>query len=200
MRYRRKIAVTLCTLAIGLTTPGISTATEKSSPGTFAGDFELPQRWNDDFKPGPSCATPNSNGIYPIAKRRWFKQTDAASVANHNNHPVPVKQHIKDVRTQTVETSVQIKEKAELPKLMTNTFGFNYVYTEHWALKQVVGPYNLPAGKQGRLVWGFLILDTTNQNVTCGEDLTWHEVGAPFDASIPESRYSELRVDSTIEE
>ncbi|MCF7183952.1 hypothetical protein L3H42_10630, partial [Corynebacterium sp. MC-13] len=81
-----------------------------------------------------------------------------------------------------------------------NTFGFNYVYTEHWALKQVVGPYNLPAGKQGRLVWGFLILDTTNQNVTCGEDLTWHEVGAPFDASIPESRYSELRVDSTIEE
>ncbi|MDU7287828.1 hypothetical protein [Corynebacterium kroppenstedtii] len=199
MRRRRKIAAALCTFVIGLTAPDIAATAEESSPGTSAEDFDLPQRLNDDFKPGTSCSTPNMNGIYPIAKRRWFKQTDAASVANHNDHPVPVQQQIKDVRTQTLETSAQVKGKGDLVQLMNDTFGFSYVYTEHWGLTQVVGPYDLPAGKQGRLVWGFLILDTTNQNVKCGEDLVWHKVGSPFDASIPESRYSELRVDGAIE-
>ena len=198
MGIRRNVFAMAGALALALPVAGVAAAAP-SSPGTFAGDFKLPQRWNDDFKPGTFCATPNQNGIYPTAERRWFKQTDATSVANHNDHPVPVSHTIKDVRTQTLETSATATGEGELAKLMTNTFGFTYVNVVHWGLNQKVGPYELPAGEQGRLVWGFTMLDTTNQKVKCGTDKTWHAVGAPFDASVPEGRYSELRLDTAPE-
>ena len=69
----------------------------------FGGDFELPQRWNDDYKPGTPCSTPGENGTYVTAKRRWFKQTDATSVANRNAEEVPVKHTVTQARTQTIE-------------------------------------------------------------------------------------------------
>lgn len=54
----------------------------------FGGDFELPQRWNDDYKPETRCGTPGKTGTYVTASRRWFKQTDAASVANLNSESI----------------------------------------------------------------------------------------------------------------
>ena len=186
-------------MALGVAMPAAfapaAAAAEKSSPGTFAGDFELPQRWNDDFKPGTHCATPGQNGTWITAKRRWFKQTDAASVTNRNDESVPVTHKVTDKRTQTLEVSGKVKGEGDLAKLMTNTFGFTYVHEAHWSLQQVVGPYELPANEQGKLVWGFTMLDTDNQDVKCGEDQVWHEQGKPYSASVPEGRYSELRLD-----
>lgn len=195
MNLRRITCAVAGALAIATAAPTAAAVAETSSPGTFAGEFKLPQRWNDDFKPGTFCATPNQNGTYPTAERRWFKQTDATSVANHDNQTVPVKHTVKDVRTQTLETSGKAAGEGDLAKLLTNTYGFTYVHITHWGLNQIVGPYDLPAGRQGRLVWGFTVLDTTNQNVKCGMDKVWHPVGAPFNASVPEGRYSELRLD-----
>lgn len=166
-----------------------------SSPGSFAGDFELPQRWNDDYRPESHCATPGLNGTYVTATRRWFKQTDAASVANRNAEAVPVKHTITDARTQTTEVSGKAKAEGELAKYLTETFGFSYVYEVHWSVNQVVGPYQLPPNREGKLMWGFTMLDTDNQDVHCGEDQLWHATGKQYSASSPEARYSELRLD-----
>lgn len=161
----------------------------------FGGDFELPQRWNDDFKPGTHCATPGENSTYVTAKRRWFKQTDAASVANHNAEPVPVKHTVSKARTETVEVSGSVQGEGDLAKILTKTYGFNYVSEQHWKINQVVGPYTLPANSQGKLVWGFTMLDTDGQDVRCNGDQVWETVGKPYSATVPESRYSELHLE-----
>lgn len=158
----------------------------------FGGDFELPQRWNDDFKPGTHCATPGENSTYVTAKRRWFKQTDAASVANHNAEPLPVKHTVSKARTETVQVSGSVRGEGDLAKILTKTYGFNYVSEQHWKINQVVGPYTLPANSQGKLVWGFTMLDTDGQDVRCNQDQVWETVGKPYSATVPESRYSEL--------
>ena len=161
----------------------------------FGGDFELPQRWNDDFKPGTHCATPGENSTYVTAKRRWFKQTDAASVANHNAEPLPVKHTVSKARTETVQVSGSVRGEGDLAKILTKTYGFNYVSEQHWKINQVVGPYTLPANSQGKLVWGFTMLDTDGQDVRCNQDQVWETVGKPYSATVPESRYSELRLE-----
>lgn len=161
----------------------------------FGGDFELPQRWNDDFKPGTHCATPGENSTYVTAKRRWFKQTDAASVANHNAEPLPVKHTVSKARTETVQVSGFVRGEGDLAKILTKTYGFNYVSEQHWKINQVVGPYTLPANSQGKLVWGFTMLDTDGQDVRCNQDQVWETVGKPYSATVPESRYSELRLE-----
>ncbi|WP_288748092.1 hypothetical protein [uncultured Corynebacterium sp.] len=161
----------------------------------FGGDFELPQRWNDDFKPGTHCATPGENSTYVTAKRRWFKQTDAASVANHNAEPLPVKHTVSKARTETVQVSGSVRGEGDLAKILTKTYGFNYVSEQHWKINQVVGPYTLPANSQGKLVWGFTMLDTDGQDVRCNGDQVWETVGKPYSATVPESRYSELRLE-----
>lgn len=161
----------------------------------FGGDFELPQRWNDDFKPGTHCATPGENSTYVTAKRRWFKQTDAASVANHNAEPLPVKHTVSKARTETVQVSGSAQGEGDLAKILTTTYGFNYVSEQHWKINQVVGPYTLPANSQGKLVWGFTMLDTDGQDVRCNGDQVWETVGKPYSATVPESRYSELRLE-----
>ena len=161
----------------------------------FGGDFELPQRWNDDFKPGTHCATPGENSTYVTAKRRWFKQTDAASVANHNAEPLPVKHTVSKARTETVQVSGSVRGEGDLAKILTKTYGFNYVSEQHWKINQVVGPYTLPANSQGKLVWGFTLLDTDGQDVRCNQDQVWETVGKPYSATVPESRYSELRLE-----
>ena len=161
----------------------------------FGGDFELPQRWNDDYKPGTHCATPGENSTYVTAKRRWFKQTDAASVANHNAEPLPVKHTVSKARTETVQVSGSVRGEGDLAKILTKTYGFNYVSEQHWKINQVVGPYTLPANSQGKLVWGFTMLDTDGQDVRCNGDQVWETVGKPYSATVPESRYSELRLE-----
>ena len=161
----------------------------------FGGDFELPQRWNDDFKPGTHCATPGENSTYVTAKRRWFKQTDAASVANHNAEPLPVKHTVSKARTETVQVSGSVRGEGDLAKILTKTYGFNYVSEQHWKINQVVGPYTLPANSQGKLVWGFTMLDTDGQDVRCNRDQVWETVGKPYSATVPEARYSELRLE-----
>ena len=161
----------------------------------FGGDFELPQRWNDDYKPGTHCATPGENSTYVTAKRRWFKQTDAASVANHNAEPVPVKHTVSKARTETVQVSGSVLGEGDLAKILTKTYGFNYVSEQHWKINQVVGPYTLPANSQGKLVWGFTMLDTDGQDVRCNRDQVWETVGKPYSATVPEARYSELRLE-----
>lgn len=170
-------------------------ASTQNSPGTFGGDFELPQRWNEDFQPGSRCTPPGTVGTYVSAKRHWFKQTDAASVANHNSKPVPVTQQIKETRTQTTEISAKVKPVGELERYVATAFGLDYVHLVQWSLTQKVGPYTLPANRQGKLVWGFSMLDIDAQDVRCGEDLKWHPVGSSYQATIPEARYSELRLD-----
>ena len=161
----------------------------------FGGDFELPQRWNDDYKPGTHCATPGENSTYVTAKRRWFKQTDAASVANHNAEPLPVKHTVSKARTETVQVSGSVRGEGDLAKILTKTYGFNYVSEQHWKINQVVGPYTLPANSQGKLVWGFTMLDTDGQDVRCNRDQVWETVGKPYSATVPEARYSELRLE-----
>ena len=160
----------------------------------FGGDFELPQRWNEDHKPGTRCSTPGENGTYVTATRRWFKQTDATSVANRNAESVPVSHTVTQSRTQTIEVSGSLKGEGELAKVLTQTYGFTYVNEQHWKLNQKVGPYELPANSQGKLVWGFTMLDTDGQDVRCTQDLTWEAQGAPYSATVPEARYSELQL------
>ncbi|MDK8845199.1 hypothetical protein QP888_01460 [Corynebacterium sp. MSK297] len=161
----------------------------------FGGDFELPQRWNDDYTPGTHCATPGENSTYVTAKRRWFKQTDAASVANHTAEPVPVKHTVSKARTETTEVSASVRGEGDLAKILTKTYGFNYVNEQHWKINQVVGPYTLPAKSKGKLVWGFTMLDTDGQDVRCNRDQVWETVGKPYSATVPEARYSELRLE-----
>ena len=160
----------------------------------FGGDFELPQRWNTDYEPGSSCSTPGENGPYVTATRRWFKQTDATSVANRNDESVPVSHTVTQARTQTIEVSGSMKGEGELAKVLTQTYGFHYVNEQHWKLNQKVGPYTLPARSQGKLVWGFTMLDTDGQDVRCNSDLTWEAVGQSYSATVPEARYSELQL------
>ena len=165
------------------------------APGEDAIHFELPQRWNDDYKPGTACSTPGDTGAYVTARDRWFKQTDAASVANHDSVDMPVTQTVTQTREQTFKVSAKVKGEGELAKIMTNTFGFTYVHEVHWKLNQKVGPYTLPAGQQGRLAWGFIVLEAEGQNVRCTPDLVWKQSGKPYHISAPETKYAELQID-----
>lgn len=166
-----------------------------SSNGTFAGAFQLPQRWNDDFKPNTSCATPGSLAKYVSAQHRWFKQTDSSTVANNSAEPVPVTHKVVNKRVQTTETSATVKPDGELAKLLNMAYGFNFVYQAFWKVTETVGPYTLQPNQQGRLVWGFTILDANVQPVKCTEDLSWVPAGASYKISVPEGRYSELRLE-----
>ena len=68
----RKFTAALLSAAV---VAGLAAPAQAAAP-----EFELPQRWNDDLAPGSHCATPGQTDTYVTAKRRWFKQTDAASV------------------------------------------------------------------------------------------------------------------------
>ena len=160
-------------------------------------DFELPQRWNEDLAPGNRCATPGMTDTYVDATRRWFKQTDAASVGNDTEGPVPVEQTVKEKRVETLEVSGTFTPKGDLVKNLSRSYGWNYVHQVSWSLNQVVGPYTLDAGKQGRLVWGFTMLDGDAQDVKCSEDQVWEPIGEQYEFSVPEARYSELKVDES---
>jgi len=39
------------------------------------------------------------------------------------------------------------------------------------------------------------MLDSNNQNVKCSEDHSWQPEGRPHTSSVPEAKYSELRMD-----
>jgi len=179
----RRLAIAAAVVAVGLS------GAAGAAGAADALEFELPSRWNTDYSPGARCGTPGENGTYVEATRHWFKQTDAASVANFNDEPVPVTHTVTQKRTETTEVSASAKDKGELAKFVSNAFGFTYVNQIYWKFKQVVGPYTLPPQTQGRLVWGFSMLDTDNQ------DVTWHAVGAPYTSTFPEAKYSELRID-----
>lgn len=160
-------------------------------------DFELPQRWNTDLAPGSTCATPGLKDTYVTATRRWFKQTDAASVANDTEETVPVTQTVKEKRVQTLEVSGTFTPKGDLVKNVSRAYGWKYVHEVSWALNQKVGPYMLAPGTQGRLVWGFTMLDGDAQDVVCGEGKVWEGVGKQYSFTVPEARYSELMVGSS---
>lgn len=157
-------------------------------------EFELPQRWNDDLAPGTHCATPGLKDTYVTATRRWFKQTDAASVANDTEETIPVTQTVKEKRVQTLEVSGTITPKGDLVKNVSRAYGWKYVHEVTWSLNQKVGPYMLAPQTQGRLVWGFTMLDGDAQDVTCSRDQVWEPVGKPYTFTVPEARYAELRV------
>ncbi len=157
-------------------------------------DFELPQRWNTDLQPGSHCATPGLKDTYVDATRRWFKQTDAASVSNFTEETVPVTQTVKEKRVQTLEVSGTFTPKGDLVKNVTRAYGWKYVHQATWVLNQKVGPYQLAPGTEGRLVWGFTMLDGDAQDVTCSAEQVWEATGKPYSFSVPEARYSELRV------
>ncbi|MSS45190.1 hypothetical protein FYJ43_03820 [Cutibacterium sp. WCA-380-WT-3A] len=169
---------------------------ESSSTGI---NFELPQRWNDDYKPGTRCTPQGTRGVYVTASRRWFKQTDGASVENSTNATVPVTHTVTVKRSETTEVKAEIKAEGTLATYLNQSYGFDYVDAVSWELSQKVGPYDLAPHTQGRLVWGFVMLDVDAQNVTCGADLTWHAVGKPFSGTNPESRYAELTSEGAID-
>ena len=202
MTVLRRAGVRVVTALAATTTCMVPFATSPAqaadtsvAPGEDAIHFELPQRWNDDYKPGTACSTPGDTGAYVTARDRWFKQTDAASVANHDSVDMPVTQTVTQTREQTFKVSAKVKGEGELAKIMTNTFGFTYVHEAHWKLNQKVGPYTLPAGQQGRLAWGFIILEAEGQNVRCTPDLVWKQSGKPYHISAPETKYAELQID-----
>ena len=202
MTVLRRAGVRVVTALAATTTCMVPFATRPAqaadtsvAPGEDAIHFELPQRWNDDYKPGTACSTPGDTGAYVTARDRWFKQTDAASVANHDSVDMPVTQTVTQTREQTFKVSAKVKGEGELAKIMTNTFGFTYVHEVHWKLNQKVGPYTLPAGQQGRLAWGFIVLEAEGQNVRCTPDLVWKQSGKPYHISAPETKYAELQID-----
>ena len=193
----RKLAAALAGAAIVLPcvlVPGVQ-AGAAALPS--AAEFELPQRWNDDLAPGSHCATPGQTDTYVEATRRWFKQTDAASVSNDTDGPVPVSQNVKEKRVETLEVSGTFTPKGDLVKNVSRAYGWTYVHEASWTLNQKVGPYTLPAGTQGRLVWGFTMLDGDAQDVRCSEDQVWEAVDKRYAFSVPEARYAELKVDSS---
>ena len=201
MTVLRRAGVRVVTALAATTTCMVPFATSPAqaadtsvAPGEDAIHFELPQRWNDDYKPGTACSTPGDTGAYVTARDRWFKQTDAASVANHDSVDMPVTQTVTQTREQTFKVSAKVKGEGELAKIMTNTFGFTYVHEVHWKLNQKVGPYTLPAGQQGRLAWGFIVLEAEGQNVRCTPDLVWKQSGKPYHISAPETKYAELQI------
>ncbi|WP_211346227.1 hypothetical protein [Corynebacterium sanguinis] len=157
---RRRLASAITALTVALAAAPAAHA-ETSAPA----EYILPQRWNDDYKPGTRCATPGQGGIYVTAQRRWFEQTDAASVANRNTIPVPVTHKVTEARTSTLEISATITPKGEIERYLATAYGLNYVRVQHWSVGQTVGPYVLGPGRQGKLVWGFMMLDTNAQNV-----------------------------------
>lgn len=187
----RKSALVAAVAVLGSLFPPSATAATVDD----SAQFKLPQRWNDDYKPGTRCGAPGAKGTYVTAERMWFKQSDAASEANRNDHSIPVTHKVTEVRTQTTEVSVKAKATGELEKYLSNAFGFNFVHEIHWKLGQTVGPYELAANQQGKLVWGFMMLDATGQDVTCSEDQQWTPTSDEYSISAPYSRYSELRVD-----
>ncbi len=159
-------------------------------------EFELPQRWNDDLAPGSRCATPGRTDTYVSARRRWFKQTDASSVSNVTDETIPVTHTVREKRVQTLEVSGTFTPKGDVVKNVSRSYGWNYVREISWAFNQKVGPYLLAPHTQGRLVWGFVMLDGDAQDVLCGRDQRWAATGAPYTFSVPEARYSELQVEA----
>ena len=72
-------------------------------------NFELPQRWNDNYKPGTRCTPQGTRGVYVTASRRWFKQTDGASVENTTDTAMPVTHTVTVKRSETTEVKGEIK-------------------------------------------------------------------------------------------
>lgn len=194
MRNRRNAVAAI--LAAGVAFGGVSAPVAPAATQPAGYEFELPQRWNEDLAPGSRCATPGLKDTYVSARRRWFKQTDAASVSNFTEETIPVTHTVKEKRVQTLEVSGTFTPKGDLVKNVSRSYGWNYVREISWALNQKVGPYLLAPQTQGRLVWGFVMLDGDAQDVLCGRDQRWAATGRPYTFSVPEARYSELVVEA----
>lgn len=196
----RRTVMGAVTVVVALTTvlPAVPAHAVRESSNSGI-DFELPQRWNDDYKPGTRCTPQGTRGVYVTASRRWFKQTDGASVENTTDVALPVTHTVTVKRSETTEVKAEIKADGTLATYLNQSYGFDYIDTVSWELSQKVGPYNLAPHTHGRLVWGFIMLDVDAQNVSCGADLTWHAVGKPFSGTNPESRYAELRSEGSID-
>lgn len=194
MRNRRNAAA-VAVLAAGVAFGGVNAPEAAAATQPAGYEFELPQRWNEDLAPGSRCATPGSKDTYVSARRRWFKQTDATSVSNATEETLPVTHTVKEKRVQTLEVSGTFKPKGDLVKNVSRSYGWNYVREISWAFNQKVGPYLLAPQTQGRLVWGFVMLDGDAQDVLCGRDQRWAATGSPYTFSVPEARYSELVVE-----
>jgi hypothetical protein len=195
----RRAVVGAVTAAVASTTvlSAVPAGAVQESPNNGI-NFELPQRWNDNYKPGTRCTPQGTRGVYVTASRRWFKQTDGASVENTTDTAMPVTHTVTVKRSETTEVKGEIKADGTLTTYLNQSYGFDYINTVSWELSQKVGPYDLAPHTQGRLVWGFIMLDVDAQNVSCGADLTWHAVGKPFSGTNPESRYAELRSEGSI--
>lgn len=197
MRTRSNAAAVLAAAFSAALAVGGASALDAAAATQPAGyEFELPQRWNDDLAPGNRCATPGLKDTYVSARRRWFKQTDATSVSNATEETIPVTHTVKEKRVQTLEVSGTFKPKGDLVKNVSRSYGWNYVREISWAFNQKVGPYLLAPQTQGRLVWGFVMLDGDAQDVLCGRDQRWAATGKPYTFSVPEARYSELVVEA----
>ena len=95
-----------------------------------------------------------------------------------------------------LEVSGTVTPKGDLVKNVSRAYGWKYVHQVSWAVNQKVGPYTLEPGTWGRLVWGFTMLDGDAQDVKCSPQQTWEAVGKPYTFTVPEARYSELRVEN----
>ena len=196
----RRAVMGTVTAAVALTTVlSAVPAAAVEEPSNSGINFELPQRWNDDYKPATRCTPQGTRGVYVTASRRWFKQTDGASVENTTDTVLPVTHTVTVKRSETTEVKAEIKADGTLATYLNQSYGFDYIDTVSWELSQKVGPYNLAPHTHGRLVWGFIMLDVDAQNVSCGADLTWPAVGKPFSGTNPESRYAELRSEGSID-
>ena len=169
----RRAVMGTVTAAVALTTVlSAVPAAAVEEPSNSGINFELPQRWNDNYKPGTRCTPQGTRGVYVTASRRWFKQTDGASVENTTDTVLPVTHTVTVKRSETTEVKAEIKADGTLATYLNQSYGFDYIDTVSWELSQKVGPYNLAPHTHGRLVWGFIMLDVDAQNVSCGADLT----------------------------
>jgi len=196
----RRAGMGTVTAAVALTTVlSAVPAAAVEEPSNSGINFELPQRWNDAYKPGTRGTPQGTRGVYVTASRRWFKQTDGASVEYTTDTVLPVTHTVTVKRSETTEVKAEIKADGTLATYLNQSYGFDYIDPVSWELSQKVGPYNLAPHTHGRLVWGFIMLDVDAQNVSCGADLPWHAVGKPFSGTNPESRYAELRSEGSID-
>ena len=90
-------------------------------------NFELPQRWNDNYKPGTRCTPQGTRGVYVTASRRWFKQTDGASVENTTDTAMPVTHTVTVKRSETTEVKGEIKADGTLTTYLNQSYGFDYI-------------------------------------------------------------------------
>ena len=161
----------------------------------------LPQRDLGPANPttiGERCSNPGDTGQTVKIKRTYFDGSAGSwTVSNYNDEPLPVTRSIKETKTKTWNVSAGVDFK--LLDLINFTFSSSYTDSQSYEVGEQVGPYTLPANSQGKLVWGFTMLDTDGQDVRCNSDQQWEAQGKPYSASVPEARYSELRLEDAPE-